>query len=138
MLLATVFLPYFFLTLYTIERASNWSFSFPSLGFSMGSFAIHIRAFFASLFRIKSTFTVTPKAAREGNYLMLAKWHIAYIVIALLGIPFAFIREGFTASLVNNIAWAAVNSAVFLPYILAGLPRSRRSIRSAEHFKLAR
>lgn len=126
MLLALVFLPYFFLTLYTIERASNWSLSFRSLGFSMGSFAIHLRALWAAATRQKSTFTVTPKAAREGNFISLAKWHIAYIVAALGGIPIAISREGLSASLMNNLAWVAVNSAIMMPFILAALPQKNK------------
>ncbi|MGH7141831.1 MAG: glycosyltransferase [Minisyncoccia bacterium] len=131
MLLALVFLPYFFLTLYVIERSSNWSFTFESLGFSMGVFAIHVRALVATLLRRKSAFSVTPKAAQTGNFIMLAKWHIAYLLLALVGMSIALAREGVSASFINNTAWVAVNSAAFLPFIRASLPQ-RRAQRAAE------
>jgi cellulose synthase (UDP-forming) len=127
MLLALVFLPYIFLTFYTLERASNWSFTFPSMGFSVGSFHIHLHALWAALTRRKSSFAVTSKEALQGNFIRLARWHIAYIVIALIGIPVALMREGFSASFVNNAAWVAVNGAMFLPFILASLPQKKRA-----------
>jgi cellulose synthase (UDP-forming) len=131
MMLALVFLPYIFLTFYTLERASNWSFTFSAMGFSVGSFPIHLRALWAALTRQKSAFAVSSKQALAGNYLRLARWHIAYIVIAVLGLPVALAREGFSASFVNNLAWAAVNSAVFLPFILAAMPQKKRMSISA-------
>lgn len=127
MLLAAVFLPYMFVTLYTIERASNYSFTFPSLGLSMSAFTIHLSALWAALLRKKSSFSITPKEQQRGNFVRLSAVHIAYIVAAGVGAAVALFREGVSASFINNIAWVLLNSAVFVPFIKASLPQSRRS-----------
>lgn len=138
MILATVFIPYIFFTLYSIQRASNFTFTFPSLGFSIGAFNIHLRALFAAALRVKSNFSITPKQAERGNFLPLAKWHLVYIAAVAIGIPFSIVREGISASLVNNTAWALLNIVTFLPIIIAALPDRRPAIaersssRSAE------
>ncbi len=122
MLLSSIFLPYFFVTLYTIQQSSNFTFTFSSLAFSMGSFAIQLRALFAALTFRKSNFTITSKMRESGNYLRLVKWHIVYIGLFIAGIPLAIMREGFSASLANNSAWAVLNIVIFIPFIRAALP----------------
>jgi len=122
MLLAAVFLPYIFFTLYIIQRTSNFTFTFPSLGFSMGAFNIHLKALWKAATFQKSGFTITEKTKTSGNFLPLVKWHIAYIAVAALGIPFALYREGFSASLINNGAWVLLTSIIFVPLIRAALP----------------
>lgn len=124
MLLASVFLPYMFVTLYTLQRSSNFTFTFPSLALSMSGFTIHLQALWAALTRRKSAFVVTSKEALTGNYLRLATAHIVYIGAALVGIVVAFAREGLSASLINNTAWALFTIAVFIPFIRASLPQA--------------
>jgi cellulose synthase (UDP-forming) len=123
MLLASVFLPYIFLTLYTLQRSSNHTFTFPSIALSMSAFTIHLRALWAALTMQKSAFAITSKEALTGNYLRLATAHILYIVVALFGIVVAFAREGLSASLINNSAWALFTIAVFVPFIRSSLPQ---------------
>jgi cellulose synthase (UDP-forming) len=123
MLLAAVFLPYMFLTLYCIQRSSNFTFTFQSLGFSMGSWYIHLRALYAAATRQRSAFQITQKhksAAQPAFKLVF--WHVAYLGVATIGIGIAFAREGVSASLINNSAWALLNSVVFYPFIRAALP----------------
>ncbi|MBI2410063.1 glycosyltransferase [Candidatus Kaiserbacteria bacterium] len=122
MLLAAVFLPYLFWTLYVIQRSSNFTFTFSSLGFSMGSFNIHLRALASAATFRKSAFGITAKRRVDGNFLPLVSWHIAYIALVVVGIPVAIVREGISASLLNNGAWAVMNSAVFIPIIRAAWP----------------
>lgn len=122
MLLASVFLPYFFCTLYVIQRSSNFTFTFSSLGFSMGSFNIHLRALASAATFQKSAFGITQKSRIRGNFLPLVKWHIAYLALVVAGIPVAIVREGISASLINNSAWAIMNAIIFLPFIRAALP----------------
>lgn len=122
MLLATVFLPYMFVTLYTLQRVSNFMFTFPSLALSMSAFTIHIQALWAAVTRQKSTFSVTPKEAQTGNYIRLTTVHLAYIAVALFGVLVAFAREGLSASLINNLAWVMLNTAIFVPFIKSALP----------------
>jgi cellulose synthase (UDP-forming) len=126
MTLATFFLPYIFLTLYVLQRSSNNTFTFRALLFSMSGFAIHIKAFWAAVTRQKSAFVVTPKRQQTGNFIGLVIPHIAYIVIAALGIGIAFAREGLSASLVTNSAWALLNVGIFVPFIYAALPDSMK------------
>ncbi len=123
MLLAAVFLPYFFCTLYVIERSSNFTFTFSSLGFSMGGFNIHLRALLSAATFRKAAFGITEKYRRRGNFLPLVKWHIAYLALVGGGIPIAIMRDGFSASLANNMAWALFNIIIFLPFIRAALPQ---------------
>ncbi|MBU6321678.1 MAG: glycosyltransferase [Patescibacteria group bacterium] len=122
MLLAAVFLPYFFYTLFAIQSVSNFTYTFSSLGFSMGSFAIQIRAVLGAATRRRAAFAITEKRRQRGNFLFLAKWHLAYVALFAAGLAVALLREGLSASLLNNAAWALLNTAVFLPFIRAALP----------------
>ena len=124
MTLAVVFLPYIFMTLYTLQLSSNFSFTFSSLAFSMGSFMIHIEAFLAGITFQKSTFSVTSKRKVDGNFLSLVIPHFIYIALVFAGITFALYREGLTASVITNSAWALLNVAIFIPTISAALPNS--------------
>jgi len=128
MLLATVFLPYFLWTLYSIQRTSNFTFTFSSIGFSMGSFPIHLRALASAATFRKSAFGITQKYGIKGNFLPLVRWHMLYIAVALVGVPVALLREGISASLLNNAAWAALNSIIFLPFIRAAMPDTTEAI----------
>ena len=128
MLLAAVFLPYIFFTLYVIQRSSNFTFTFPSLGFSTGSFNIQLSALWKAITFQKSGFSITEKNRVEGNFLPLVKWHILYIVVAIIGIPVALVREGLSASLLNNGAWVLLTSIIFLPFIRAALPQKQKPV----------
>ena len=128
MLLAGIFLPYFFVTLYVIGRASNFTFTFSSLCFSMGSFAIHLRAIAAALTMRKSAFAITQKYRQNGTFISLVSWHIVYIAIVIAGIPLAFSRDGLSASLINNAAWALLNIVIFLPFIRAAIAPLRDKV----------
>jgi cellulose synthase (UDP-forming) len=123
MALAVVFLPYIFLTIYTIQLSTNFSYTFRALSFSMSSWPIHIRALFELLTGKKSGFSVTAKKALTGNFLYLASPHIFYYCLAAAGIVFATYREGMTASVATNSAWVILNCAIFFPFIRAAAPR---------------
>ncbi len=127
MLLASFFLPYLFFTFYVIQRTSNSTFTFPSLGFSMGSFNIQLQALYSAATFQRSAFGITQKKKLEGNFVGLVKWHIAYAALVVGGIVVAFLREGFSASLFNNIAWGALNIIIFLPFIRAAFPERTRN-----------
>ncbi len=119
MLLAAVFLPYMFLTLYCVQRSSNFMFTFPSLALSMSSFTIHISALWAAATRRKSAFVVTSKEAVSGDFTRLATVHFAYLGLAVAGVAVALLREGVSASLINNAAWVAFNASILYPFIKA-------------------
>jgi cellulose synthase (UDP-forming) len=119
MTLAAVFLPYIFLTLYTLQRSSGFSFTWSSLAFSMSSFSIHLHAIWTALIRKKVGFAVTSKRAVSGRFLNLVVPHLLYIVLALVGLNVALYREGLSASVVANMAWAILNASIFIPFIYA-------------------
>lgn len=127
MLLAAVFLPYFFSMLFAIQMISNFTYTFRSLGFSMGSYMIQLRALLSAVTFRKSAFAITEKRKLSGNFLPLVKWHILYIALFIIGIPVAVVREGVSASLINNAAWALMNSAILLPFIRAAVPQGEEA-----------
>jgi len=124
MLLAAVFLPYIFVTLYILQVSSNFSFTFKSMAFAMAGWNIHLKALWASFTGAKSSFAVTPKRQQTGNFLGLVVPHIAYIIIAIVGVGYAFMRDGLSPSLVTNVAWASLNVAIFMEFIRAAMPDS--------------
>ncbi|MDE2019844.1 MAG: glycosyltransferase [Patescibacteria group bacterium] len=133
MALASIFLPYIMLMLYTIQRSSNYSFSYRAISFSLASWNIHIKASLNSLFRRKSTFSVTPKKAQQGNFLSLTSLQIAYLPVAAIGAIFAIMRQGgiITPAWTANFAWGIVNSAIFLEYIRAAKPAKAKMAPAA-------
>lgn len=124
MLLAAVFIPYMFLTMGVLASTSNRRFSFRALSFSISSFWIHIKALYSVVTRQKVGFAVTSKTGVEGNFIGLATPHILYIILAVGGVPFALMREGLSASVVNNLAWIGFNVGMIVPYIFAAAPAS--------------
>lgn len=126
MTLAVVFIPYFFMVMYALQRSTNFSYAFKALSFSMASFPIHLRALWAVLTNEKSRFSITSKKQLDGNFLHLVAPHIVYILIAIVGIGVAVTREGISPSVVTNAAWAIFNIAVFVPFIKAASPSGVR------------
>ncbi|MBX4209302.1 hypothetical protein KW799_01200, partial [Candidatus Parcubacteria bacterium] len=122
MLLALVFIPYMFLTMGVLSSTSNDRFSFRALSFSLSSFWIHIKALWSAMTGQKVGFSVTAKKGLSGNFLRLTAPHIGYIVLVIVGIPVAILREGISASVVNNAAWCIFNVGMFIPYIFASAP----------------
>jgi cellulose synthase (UDP-forming) len=120
--LAIVFVPYIFLTLYTLQLSSNFSMSFRAIAFSLSSFFLQLRAIVAVLLKQKTSFSVTSKQQIEGNFLYLTIPHILYIVLAAVGLGLGLSREGLSASLLANFAWVAINIVVFLTFIRAAAP----------------
>lgn len=136
LLLATVFLPYILLTLYTLQRSCNFAFTFRSLAFSSAGFMIHLEAVWAALIGKKNTFAITPKTGLKGNFLYLVRPHIAYIVLCCIGFQIALLREGVSASLFTNSAWAFLNIAVFYHFIQAAYPDRRAWTIEPHHTRL--
>lgn len=123
MVLAAIFLPYIFLTLYVLRQSSNFTFTFKSLAFSMAGFMIHIQALWAALLGKKTTFHVTSKQQIHGNFINLVYPHIAYIALLAVGMIVGAAREGLTPSVVTNSAWAILNVSIFMEFIRAAVPQ---------------
>ncbi len=125
MTLALVFLPYIFIVLYTIQLTSNFSYTFRGLSFSLSSFPIHIKAIAQILIGKKSGFAVTSKKKLNGSYGKLVWPHLLYIALAVIGIGFGAFREGFTPSIITNIAWTMIYVAIFMPFINAAFEKEK-------------
>ncbi len=138
MTLALIFIPYIFIVLYTIQVSSNFTYTFRALSFSLSSFPIHIKAILQILTGRKSGFVVTSKKALKGNHGYLSTPHILYVVVAIGGVIVGVMREGLSASLLSNIAWAAVYIALFIPFIAASFYRptvSSATVKKTLHKK---
>jgi cellulose synthase (UDP-forming) len=119
MLLAVIFLPYLFFTLYLIQRSTNFTFTFRSMAFSIGSFSIQLDALYAALTNTKNSFVITNKGITTGTFAPIVRLHLIYAGLMVVGIIWAIFREGLDASVINNIAWASINLLVFTPFIRA-------------------
>ena len=133
MTLAAIFIPYMFLNLYALQRTSNFTYSFEAISFSLSSFVIQLNAVIAVLTNQKTSFAVTSKSQVQGNFLKMVIPQIGYIVLAVVGLGVGLVREGVSASLLANLAWALVNVAVFLPFIMAAAPKrvAKRTVKHA-------
>lgn len=137
MTLTAVFLPYIFLTFYNLQLSANHTFSFRAIAFSLAAFPIHLRALLAVLTNTGNKFTVTSKVQLTGNFIRLVLPHLAYIVLAVIGVFVAYWREGVSASLITNASWALMYIAVFMPFILAALPPSKPVVAGVVSKELA-
>ena len=124
MSLALIFLPYMFVVLYTIQVTSNFSYTFRALSFSLSSFPIHCKAVWQILTGKKSGFVVTSKKKVSGNFGYLVTPHLVYIGLVGFGILVGLLREGLTAAMVANIAWAVIYIAIFAPFISAAFEKT--------------
>lgn len=127
MLLAMIFLPYIFLSLYILQQTSNFTYTFRAISFSISSFWLQLRALVAVLTNQKTSFVVTSKSAIQGNFLYLSIPHLIYIALSITGTIIALNREGMSASLLANLAWVLVNIVAFIPFILASAPQFGRN-----------
>lgn len=122
--LAMAFLPYIILNLYVLQKSSNFTYSFRAIAYSLSAFYLQLRAIAGVLLRQKAAFAVTPKQQQQGNFIYLAVPHFIYITLAVIGLGIGLAREGLSASLVANLSWIIVNTAIFIPFITAALPAS--------------
>jgi len=125
MTLALVFLPYIFVILYTLQLTSNFTYTFRALSFSLGSSTIYMKALWHTIIRKKNSFAVTSKKRLTGTYGRLVTPHIFYIVIVVVGVVWGVLREGWSASMLSNIAWTFIYIAAFVPFIAAAFERAK-------------
>jgi cellulose synthase (UDP-forming) len=134
MLLALIFLPYIFLTVYILQLSTNFSFTFSSIAFSMSGFNIHLKAIWSALTNKKSKFEITSKTKVSGTFSNLVVPQMLYVLVALFGVYFAFMREGLTGAFISNTAWVSFNIAIFAPFIAAALSRSQKATEPKKIF----
>ncbi|MGI8420581.1 MAG: glycosyltransferase [Candidatus Levyibacteriota bacterium] len=118
---AFYFIPFMFLNLLTLYMVSGKNVTFRALAFSQSSFMLQLSALLSAITGRNDTFTITSKKALSGNFVYLAYPHIFYIVVAIIGVIVALHREGFTPSVMTNMAWTFFNITLFYPYIKASL-----------------
>jgi cellulose synthase (UDP-forming) len=138
MTLAAIFIPYIFLNLYTLQKTSNFSYSFEAISFSLSSFYLQIKAVVAVLTNQKTSFAVTSKQQIQGNFLYLAIPQLSYIALAITGLSYYIVHTGVTPSLLANAAWITVNVAVFIPFIAASLPARKAGTTVMARLKFGR
>jgi len=134
MTLALIFLPYIFVILYTLQLSSNFTYTFRALSFSLGSSTIYIKALWATILRRNNVFTVTSKTRVGGNHGRLVAPHLIYIGLVVVGVGWGVLREGWSPSMLSNIAWAIIYIAAFVPFIAAafeGTPRIKDEVTEA-------
>ena len=127
MTLALIFLPYIFVILYTLQLTSNFTYTFRALSFSLGSSTIYMKALWHTIIRKKNGFAVTSKTKVSGNHGKLVMPHLAYIGLVLAGVAWGVLREGWSASMLSNIAWAFIYIAAFAPFISAAFEGTRKA-----------
>lgn len=121
MAIALIFVPYIYLTLYSLQVISNFSFTFRAISFSISSWLIFIMAFVSAVLRLPSGFKVTSKERNSGTYFRLVWLHILYIIAIFVGVIVAYRREGINSSLITNISWGLIYVFMFGPFVRAAL-----------------
>ena len=122
MAIAMIFVPYIFITLYTLQYVSSYAFSFRAIAFSIASWPIYLIALLYTILRIDTGFKITAKEKQEGNYIWLALVHIVYILAIIGGIIYMGIKQdGVNSSLVTNASWGILYIIMFLPFVRASL-----------------
>lgn len=121
MSIALIFVPYIFVTVYALQRISNYAFTYRAIAFSIASWPIYVLALVYSLLRINSSFSITSKERQSGNYVGLAMVHILYIIAVAVGIGYGISRYGINASLITNASWGLLYVVMFLPFIRAAM-----------------
>lgn len=127
MALAAVFMPYIILTIYNLQLTTNFTYTFRALAFSLACFPIHLKALVAVILNRQSGFAVTSKKKVKANFFRLAVPHLLYILVAGGGLYIALQRQGLDASVVANLSWVIVYSAIFTPFFVAALPERSRA-----------
>lgn len=125
---AIFFVPFMFVALYTLYRATDGAMTFRSISFSQSSATLQLRALFLVLLRRKTAFSVTAKQGLSGNFISLAYPHMLYIVLTAIASGVALLREGINPSVMTNIAWAVFNVILFLPFIRAAVQWQEREV----------
>ncbi len=124
------FLPYVLATLVTMVYATEYSLTFRALWFTLGSFPVHIGAFFTALFGRRHSFVVTPKSGAERSF---APVTLQLLVAATLvvAISVAVLMRGVIPSVMNNVAFAIGHVVIVSGFIWLAV-RPERSRAAAE------
>jgi cellulose synthase (UDP-forming) len=125
MTLALVFVPYMWINLYVLQRTSNFTYSYQAIAFSLSAWWLQLTALVAVLTGRKTSFSVTSKATHDGgrpNFLRLVVPQVVFAAVGALALAVGAAREGFTPSLMANLAWLSVHIAIAVPFVIAAAP----------------
>ena len=86
-----------------------------------------MKALWATLLRRQNAFSVTSKTRIGGNHGKLVLPHLGYIALVIIGVVWGVMREGWSPSMISNIAWAIIYIAAFAPFIAAAFERTPAS-----------
>lgn len=127
------FLPYVFVTLFTLVYASEFTLTFRGIWFTLAAFPVHIAALFQSVFGSAARFVVTSKVA--GARSVRPVWpHLLTLIALGLAIPYGIVTGGFTPSVVNNVAFALGHILIVSGFVrLALRPEAISHGEPAEH-----
>lgn len=98
------FLPYVTMTIITLIYATDGQITFKALWFTLGSFPVHIKAFFAALLGRNARFVVTSKAAGKRS-LRPVRVHLLAIAILAGSAVYGMWWQGMTPAVMNNVAF---------------------------------
>jgi len=96
------FLPYFLLTLLTLNVSAQSSYTFRAVWLTLSTFPVHIAAIISLITGRKMGFVVTPKVAREESFLGMAIPHIFWFTLLSLGVLFSILIVQTPASISNS------------------------------------
>lgn len=99
------FLPYITATLVTLGYASDFKLSFSGLWFTLGSFPVYVKALFSALGGKTARFVVTSKSGSRAS-LKPVRVHIVVVAVLAFSSIYGIVRDGFTPSVMNNVAFA--------------------------------
>ena len=116
---ALFFIPYMYMSLYTIYIASGESITFRAISFSQASWTLQLSALYSLLRGKKVQFAVTAKQKKKGNFLFLIYPHLLYMIVAITGVCINIFRFGIDPAVTTNSAWVIINIVLFLPFIKA-------------------
>ncbi|MBB3675577.1 glycosyltransferase [Modestobacter versicolor] len=141
MTLALVFVPYMWINLYVLQRTSNFTYSFQAIAFSLSAWWLQLTALAAVLTNRKTSFAVTSKTTHDGarpNFLRLVVPQLVFAAVGAAALGVGAGREGFSPSLMANVAWLTVHVAISVPFIVAASPSRKRGPRHAAPASLPR
>lgn len=114
---AIYFIPFMFLNLFTLYKVSRGNLTFEAISLNQSLFVLQIQAILATVFRIRSSFVITPKKAQNSTYYLLSFPLFFYLAAAAFATFIGVNREGFSPSVVANLSWIIFNVIMFIPFI---------------------
>ncbi len=121
------FAPYYALSLYTLTRAGQGSFTFSAFALAEASAWIQVHAAYRWIFRRPSKFVVTPKQGSSNRQVKAVAPALVMIAI-LLGASIIGLSRGFTPGTLNNVGFAFLHLLVISAGIWPALVKGQGKV----------